>query len=90
MLLIIFVDEEMDGLAIVIAFGSQSGPDCLQSVVKRCGYRLKVYNFLKSLMVYEFQEVRSDIIAPKFYLIINNYLLFQFLFKHTGTKHYIV
>lgn len=55
-----FKDEEMDGLAIVIAFGSQSGPDCLQSVVKRCGYRLKVYNFLKSLMVYEFQETASS------------------------------
>lgn len=49
----------MDGQAIMMAFGSLSGPDCLKSVVKRCGYRLKVYNFLKS-MSSELNEVSGS------------------------------
>lgn len=50
----------MDGQAIMMAFGSLSGPDCLKSVVKRCGYRLKVYNSLKSIMSSELNEVSGS------------------------------
>ena len=50
----------MDGQTIVMAFGSLNGPDCLKSVVKGCGYRLKVYNFLKNIMSSELNELSGS------------------------------
>ena len=43
-----YVDEEMDGIALSTAFATCPGPDCLKDVVMKCGPRLKVYNSLKT------------------------------------------
>ena len=40
----------MDGLALSTALASCPGPDCLKDVVLKCGPRLKVYNFLKTML----------------------------------------
>uniref|UniRef100_A0A1X7SLK8 Uncharacterized protein n=1 Tax=Amphimedon queenslandica TaxID=400682 RepID=A0A1X7SLK8_AMPQE len=50
-----FCDDDMDGEAICVAFGTVSGPDCLSSVIKTLGTRLKVYKFLKDIFDAEFQ-----------------------------------
>lgn len=44
----------MDGEAIVTAFGSIHGPDCLKDVIAKYGLRLKVYNALR-------KELQSEV-----------------------------
>ena len=40
-------EQGMDGEAIVEAFGSMPGPDCLRDVLPKLGVRLKVYNAIR-------------------------------------------
>ena len=42
-----FTDQEMDGIAIVHTFGTNSGPDCLKDVISKFGTRIKVYTAIK-------------------------------------------
>ena len=58
----------MDGEAICVAFGTVSGPDCLSSVIKTLGTRLKVYKFLKDIFDAEFE------VFLRLYLILYTYL----------------
>lgn len=51
----LYLDDDMDGEAICVAFGTVSGPDCLSSVIKTLGTRLKVYKFLKDIFDAEFE-----------------------------------
>ena len=45
-----FLEEDMDGIAIVGAFGAHPGSDCLRDVIPKFGTRIKVYLALKSFM----------------------------------------
>lgn len=45
-----FLDQEMDGMAIIQTFGSISGPDCLRDVLHKFGTRVKVYTAIKSYL----------------------------------------
>lgn len=57
-----FADQEMDGAALVQAFASCSGPDCLKSVISKFGIRVKVYTAIKSRLEAEVKRaVRSHI-----------------------------
>ena len=47
-LLRIFIEQEMDGAAVVQSFGSYSGPDCLEEVISKFGVRIKVYTAIKT------------------------------------------
>ena len=40
----------MDGNAIVAAFASTPGPDCLRDVLPKVGQRMKVYMAMKRMM----------------------------------------
>lgn len=40
----------MDGDAIVAAFASTPGPDCLRDVLPKVGQRMKVYMTIKRMM----------------------------------------
>ena len=42
--------EEMDGEAVLGAFGCQTGPDCLKDILPTYGQRIKVYHAIKSAM----------------------------------------
>lgn len=42
-----FLENDMDGDALSLAFAAQSGPDCLKDVVPKYGLRLKVYQAIK-------------------------------------------
>ena len=44
------LDQEMDGEAIMSAFASTPGPDCLREVVTKVGPRMKVYRDIKQLI----------------------------------------
>lgn len=45
------VEQEMDGIAIVQAFATCPGPDCLKEVIdKPYGTRVKVYTAIKSFL----------------------------------------
>lgn len=50
----------MDGNAILQAFATCSGPDCLRDVVKKFGYRVKVYNFIKSAISNQIEPPSSS------------------------------
>ena len=43
-------EEEMDREAIISAFGTQSGPDCLKDIILQFGQRIKVYKAIKVAM----------------------------------------
>ena len=45
-----FLDQEMDGEAISVAFAACPGPDCLRDVLPKLGQRLKVYKELKACL----------------------------------------
>lgn len=45
-----FIDHAMDGDAIVAAFASTPGPDCLRDVLPKVGQRMKVYMTIKWMM----------------------------------------
>ena len=50
-------DEDMDGTAIIQAFGSCPGPDCLKEVIpKPYGVRLRVYTAIKIRLERENKE----------------------------------
>lgn len=49
----------MDGEAICMAFASVTGPDCLITVLKKFGTRMKVYKFLKDVLESEVDHVSS-------------------------------
>lgn len=54
-------DQEMDGEAIVNAFGICSGPDCLKDIVPKYGQRIKVYNAIRGTLGEAFcQKVSSS------------------------------
>ena len=55
----VIVDEEMDGMAIVQTFATDSGPDCLKSILGTLGSRIKVYSAIKSFLSKNLYEVRS-------------------------------
>ena len=40
----------MDGEALLAAFGTHPGPDCLRDVLPKFGQRIKVYNCLKGAL----------------------------------------
>lgn len=44
------IDQEMDGEAVVAAFGTTPGPDCFRDVLPKVGQRMKVYRDIKLLM----------------------------------------
>ena len=44
----IFLENDMDGDALSLAFAAHSGPDCLKDVVPKYGLRLKVYQAIKA------------------------------------------
>lgn len=45
------VDEEMDGTAVMQAFATCPGPDCLKEVIDRpYGTRVKVYTAIKAFL----------------------------------------
>ena len=45
------LDEQMDGTAIIQAYGSSPGPDCLKEVIpKPYDVRLKVYTAIKTCL----------------------------------------
>ena len=44
------IDHDMDGNAIVAAFASTPGPDCLRDVLPKVGQRMKVYMAMKRMM----------------------------------------
>ena len=46
----LYIEEEMDGEAVIGAFACESGPDCLKDVVPRFGQRIKVYNAIKKAL----------------------------------------
>ena len=46
----IFLDQEMDGAAVVQSFGTCSGPDCLKDVIVKFGVRVKVYTVIKGYL----------------------------------------
>ena len=66
----------MDGEALATVIGLTSGPDCLKDLIKKVGWRLKVYKAIKELyegenvslnnviqyrMINVFQEVLSPV-----------------------------
>lgn len=61
-----FLDQEMDGEAILMAVSSSPGPDCLKSVLPTLGQRLKVYHAIKTAI--EHLEVCS---LQKYIIIIS-------------------
>ena len=52
-------DQDMDGEAIVEAFATCSGPDCLKDVISKYGQRVKVYNAIKVRLGESYQQVVS-------------------------------
>ena len=62
------IDQEMDGEAIMAAFATCSGPDCLKDVVRKYGVRVKVYNTIKINIDEEYrQKVRMhDCVHDKY------------------------
>ena len=44
---LLFVENDMDGDALSLAFAAHSGPDCLKDVVPKYGLRLKLYQAIK-------------------------------------------
>ena len=49
------VENDMDGEALTTLIGLTPGPDCLKNLVKKVGWRLKVYKAIKEL--YEGENV---------------------------------
>ncbi len=49
----------MDGAALVQTFASSPGPDCLKSVVRKFGVRVKVYTTIKSRLEAEMKQAIS-------------------------------
>lgn len=47
-LVFVFVEQEMDGIAVVQIFGTYSGPDCLKEIIGKFGLRVKVYTAIKT------------------------------------------
>ena len=45
---LLFVENDMDGDALSLAFAAHSGPDCLKDVVPKYGLRLKLYQAIKA------------------------------------------
>lgn len=46
----------MDGEALMAAFATRPGPDCIKDVIKTYGTRLKVYNVIKSAIGATYQQ----------------------------------
>lgn len=42
-----FAENDMDGEAVATIIGLTSGPDCLKDLIKKVGWRLKVYKAIK-------------------------------------------
>ena len=49
----IHIEQGMDGEAILIAFTTNIGADCLRDVLPKLGIRLKVYNALRKELMTE-------------------------------------
>ena len=49
-------EQEMDGEALMTAFATRSGPDCIKDVIKAYGTRLKVYNAIKAAIGEAYQQ----------------------------------
>lgn len=47
MLITHYVDQCMDGEALLAAFGERPGPDCIKDILPKFGQRIKVYRKLK-------------------------------------------
>ena len=45
----LIVENDMDGEALATLIGLTPGPDCLKDLVKKVGWRLKVYKAIKEL-----------------------------------------
>ena len=52
----ILTEEEMDGEAVMAAFATCSGPDCIKDIIKTYGSRLKVYTALKAAIGESYQQ----------------------------------
>jgi hypothetical protein len=44
------IDEDMYGQALIDAFDTCSGPDCLRDILPKFGIRVKTYKVLKNLL----------------------------------------
>lgn len=54
-----FLENDMDGEALSLAFAAHSCPDCLKDVVSKYGLRLKVYQAIKAELEAERCRVMS-------------------------------
>jgi len=55
----ITTEQDMDGEAIVEAFATCSGPDCLKDVISKYGQRVKVYHSIKVALGECYRQVVS-------------------------------
>ena len=54
-------DNEMDGESLEALLGTSQGPDCLKELITKLGIRLKVWQRIKTLMVYSQAPLVSQI-----------------------------
>ena len=57
--LLYLTEQEMDGEALMAAFATCSGPDCIKDVIKTFGTRLKVYNVIKTAIGESYHDTVS-------------------------------
>ena len=50
----------MDGEAVMAAFATCSGPDCIKDVIRTFGTRLKIYNMIKTAIQESYKHNVSD------------------------------
>lgn len=51
-----YTEQGMDGEATVAAFATCPGPDCIKEVVPKYGYRVKVYNAIRSALNENYEQ----------------------------------
>ena len=52
----VWLEQEMDGEALMAAFATCSRPDCIKDIIKAFGTRLKVYNVIKTAIGETYQQ----------------------------------
>ena len=67
------VENDMDGEALATLIGLTPGPDCLKDLVKKVGWRLKVYKAIKELYEGENVSLNNRVCMSS----LNNSILFN-------------
>ena len=67
------VENDMDGEALATLIGLTPGPDCLKDLVKKVGWRLKVYKAIKELYEGENVSLNNKVCMSS----LNNSILFN-------------